>query len=110
MSRVDIDLSGLNRIRERLPQRRERLSRRTASHALEHARQIVPIDTRELHDGLHIAKVSDTTWELRSLAPHSAVVEFGAPARNIGAQPYLRPAATLAQQYVEREGIKVIRP
>jgi hypothetical protein len=55
------------------------------------ARQIVPIDTRELHDSIGGAANPQQVRVFAS-APHAQVTEEGSVERNIPAQPYMKPA------------------
>lgn len=58
---------------------------------VESAQRLVPIDTGELHDGIHIIEQSDTSGSYGVTdVEHAEHVEFGTS--KMQAQPYLRPS------------------
>jgi hypothetical protein len=58
---------------------------------VESAQRLVPIDTGELHDGIHIIEQTDTNGSYGVTdVEHAEPVEFGTS--KMQAQPYLRPS------------------
>lgn len=82
------------------------LVKRSAVSHVSISKQLAPVDTGELRDGIHAEQKGPLTWDVISSAPHSVYVEFGTV--NMEAQPFFLHGYESAQRQLRAEAQQVI--
>lgn len=82
------------------------LATRAAASHVSVSRQLAPVETGELRDGIHAEQKGPLTWDVISSAPHSVYIEFGTV--NSPAQPFFLPGYESAQRQLREETQQVV--
>jgi HK97 gp10 family phage protein len=88
--KVDIDLSGLDRLIDNVTRAEDEIPHQAALSTKKDAKRLVPVDTGMLRDSIEEGQVAHGVWMLIAAMPYAAYVEYGTS--RMAAQPYMNPA------------------